>query len=281
MTRGRRRSPVLSALVVTLAVLAACGVEGGADAAADAPGDGTRVETPPTTASTPAPDTDGSPGSVTPPTDPQATTTEAPDASSTTTVPPEHAGTEIAVVLDRRVDDADTAGFVATATAVLTDDRGWSRAGFRFRFADDAPYRVVLAEPAEVDELCAPYGTRGRYSCQIGHTVALNADRWRRGVDHWPGTIEEYRTMLVNHEVGHLLGQHHPATTCASPGDPAAVMAQQSKGLDGCAPTSWPLPWEVACAASGIEPLAPPYEPEAVPLCGPSGDAQPRSTRPR
>jgi hypothetical protein len=48
-------------------------------------------------------------------------------------------------------------------------------------------------------------------------------------------------------------------------------MAQQSTELDGCLPNPWPLPWEIACAARHEEPLAPPYEPEPTPLCGPGG----------
>ena len=58
----------------------------------------------------------------------------------------------------------------------------------------------------EVDALCLPYDTYGRFSCQNGPIVALNADRWRTAVDSWPATLDEYRAMLVNHEVGHLLG---------------------------------------------------------------------------
>jgi Protein of unknown function (DUF3152) len=52
----------------------------------------------------------------------------------------------------------------------------------------------------------------------LAAAVALNADRWREAVETWPGTLLEYRQMLVNHEVGHLLGRHHARPACEEPG---------------------------------------------------------------
>ncbi len=174
--------------------------------------------------------------------------------------------------LDRRVGDAATEGFAPFVESVLTDARGWERAGFAFTFSDtDFDYSVVLAEGPEVDALCLPYDTFGRFSCQIGPVVALNADRWRTAVESWPGSLDEYRTMLVNHEVGHLLGQHHPADRCPGTGQPAPVMAQQSSGVAPCTANPWPLPWEITCAGLGLEPLAPPFERGIVLTCGPDG----------
>lgn len=184
-----------------------------------------------------------------------------------TTAPP--TVTEIAVRLERAVDDDATAAFAEVVMSTLTDPRGWSRAGFAFTFSDDAPYTIVLAEGPDVDARCLPYDTSSRFSCQLGPVVALNADRWRMATPEWTGDLDGYRRMLVNHEVGHLLGQHHPVAGCTTPGEPAAIMVQQSTELDGCLANPWPLDWEIECAASGIEPLAPPYEPDASPLCGP------------
>lgn len=157
--------------------------------------------------------------------------------------------------VDVRIEEAtDFAPFLAK---VMGDPRGWKRARFDVREAVDAPYRVVLAEGDEVDELCRPYDTGGEFSCQNGPVVAINAERWQQGVPHWPGSLDGYRTMLLNHEMGHLLGQHH--RPCPGPGRTAPVMQQQSGSLKGCEANSWPLDDEIARAARHDLKLAPAY----------------------
>ena len=152
------------------------------------------------------------------------------------------------------------ASFPGVVERTLNDPRGWERAGFRLVSDDDAPYLLVIAEPAEVDRLCRPYDTYGKYSCQNGPVVALNANRWRYATSEWTGDLATYRQMLVNHEVGHLLGMHHPPRPqCPRRGEPARIMAQQSTELNGCLPNPWPLPAEVRRAARHDLPLAPPF----------------------
>lgn len=179
-------------------------------------------------------------------------------ATPTPTPPPP---VEVRYRIERRTTDAATAGFGDVVRATLDDPRGWTGADFRLVEDLGAEYRVVLAEGDEVDALCAPYRTGGRFSCQNGPVVALNADRWRHATERWTASLVDYRQMLVNHEVGHLLGRHHPDDPqCPAPGRPAPIMAQQSTELDGCLPNPWPLPEELWAAARHDEPLAPPYE---------------------
>lgn len=246
------RPPRVALVALALALAAGAGCSGPAPGARS----GTALAS-----TTSAPTTTGPLASMT------ASTTTTPSTASTlsstpaATDPPPAADVVISLRVERHTADAATAGFEDAAKATLTDTRGWTRAGFRFVFdAPDAPYRLVLAEGPEVDALCRPYDTHRTYSCQLGPVVALNADRWRSATPQWTGDLATYRQMLVDHEVGHLLGLKHPSPQCPQPGVPARVMAQQSTELHGCLPNPWPLDDEIAIAARHDLPLAPPYE---------------------
>lgn len=162
--------------------------------------------------------------------------------------------------VEDRTADATLADFPETVHEILTDPRGWIRAGFLFVPEPQAPYRIIIAEGDEVDRLCEPYQTNGTYSCQNGPIVAINADRWRHATPQWTADLDGYRVMLINHEVGHLLHLHHPEPQCPGAGLPAPVMAQQSASLGECSANPWPLEWEVDLAAERREPLAPGYD---------------------
>ncbi len=150
---------------------------------------------------------------------------------------------------ESRIDDVASEALQKEALQTLNDPRGWTQAGFTFEAKQDADFKVILAEGSEVDKLCLPLRTGGTVSCQNGSTVALNADRWRQGVDHWDSDVARYRQYLVNHEVGHLLGQRHPRPRCPVPGRPAGVMEQQTGSLEGCTGNGWPRDWEIELAS--------------------------------
>jgi hypothetical protein len=132
--------------------------------------------------------------------------------------------------------------FARIVDETLADPRSWIADGsvaFQ-RVASGGQVRVVLATPATTDGLCLPLNTAGLYSCHQGGTVALNSNRWLNGTDTWPGPLEEFRHYAVNHEMGHAIGHSHEY--CGGAGQPAPVMMQQSKGLNGCLPNGWPYP---------------------------------------
>lgn len=121
--------------------------------------------------------------------------------------------------------------------------RGWTATGARrlVRVSDPAKARiqVVLARPAQVDRYCARAGlnTARRYSCFNGRVAALNMWRWRNGAKGFE-SLRQYRTYVVNHEVGHGLGYSHKY--CPGRRSLAPVMQQQTKSLRGCRANAWP-----------------------------------------
>ncbi|WP_246212441.1 DUF3152 domain-containing protein [Streptomyces abyssomicinicus] len=137
----------------------------------------------------------------------------------------------------------DPDGAAARIAEILADERGWARDGrTSFRQVDDDSATLVIriATPDTTDRLCARYGldTGGEVNCRAGRTVAVNLRRWQLGSPRFAGSPDEYRALIINHEVGHWLGHGHRG--CPGPGRRAPVMMQQIKGLDGCVSNAWP-----------------------------------------
>ena len=136
--------------------------------------------------------------------------------------------------------DQDVSEFTEVVTDTLGDDRSWTAGGqWRFTQADGEEYvdfTVYLASPRTRAELCgaADYYT----SCRNGDAVVVNLERWLLGVPHWKGDLGTYRQYVVNHEVGHRLGEGH--MVCPKKGSPSPVMAQQTLELRGCTENPWP-----------------------------------------
>lgn len=152
---------------------------------------------------------------------------------------------KVAVVTEKEI-SVDTEAFAARVLGTLNDERGWGADGsvsFELVAADEAELTVRLATPGTVDELCAPLDTGGYTSCRVDSDVVLNVDRWASATDNFleaGGTVDQYRVYLVNHEVGHFLGQGH--VTVCEPDGRAPVMMQQTLDLEGCEPNGWPNP---------------------------------------
>lgn len=154
----------------------------------------------------------------------------------------------VRVLVERKyADEADA--FAWAVEEALGDEAGWAAAGHRFVLVDgDAEITVVLAKPKTVDRLCAPLVTGGSFSCGRKGRAVINARRWHDGASTYRGQLAAYRTYVVNHEVGHLLGFEHAA--CPGKGRRAPVMLQQTKSLAGCRRASHPSALEIARMAS-------------------------------
>ncbi|MBT2406635.1 MULTISPECIES: DUF3152 domain-containing protein [unclassified Streptomyces] len=139
--------------------------------------------------------------------------------------------------------DPDTAA--RSVEAILGDQRGWIKdPAYGFQLAgpgQPVDFTVKIATPTTTDRLCEVVTPEliGETNCRAGHTVVVNLKRWQEGSPQFSGAVEEYRALIVNHEVGHELGREHE--TCPGPGQPAPAMMQQIKGLLGCTANAWPF----------------------------------------
>ncbi len=142
----------------------------------------------------------------------------------------------------------DGPGFAAAVEATLGDPRSWGNGG-RMSFqrvgaaeaaASEYEFKVTLVSPGSMETYCPGVGTGGYTSCRYGERAVINLARWATAVPHYEGDIPTYRQYVVNHEVGHALGQGHEP--CPGAGRLAPVMQQQTLGLDGCAKNAWPYP---------------------------------------
>jgi hypothetical protein len=138
----------------------------------------------------------------------------------------------------------DGAAFADAVTQTLGDPRSWGNGGrmsFQ-RVGSGAAYdfRVSLVSPGSMETYCPGVGTGGYTSCRYGERAVINLARWATAVPHYDGDIATYRLYVVNHEVGHALGNGHEP--CPGAGQPAPVMQQQTLRLDGCSKNAWPFP---------------------------------------
>lgn len=148
-------------------------------------------------------------------------------------------------VLVERGLEAEAEEFSELVDKTLADPNGWSSAGREFVRVEEWPHiTILLATPDTVDTLCAPLRTAGQLSCGRKGRASINLLRWRQGSVHWGEDLDGYRGYMINHEVGHLLGQPH--RPCPGEGEMAPVMVQQTKALKGCFPENRPSDEEIA-----------------------------------
>ncbi|MCX5211821.1 DUF3152 domain-containing protein [Kitasatospora sp. NBC_00240] len=239
---------------------AAAGSTPGADPSAGAKSqDGRPAGDGPPAAATPAP-----PRTPAPPSPAGSPPAPAPTGSAATPAPPaadpvhgsgtftvaggEGSQVGTGTVRRYRVEVEDGSGVDPQAAAtqirnILADRRGWTTDGRNaFQPVASGPYdfTVKIASPDTVDRICGAAGlnTHGEVNCNVGDQVVVNIKRWNTGSPQFDGPIDEYRALIVNHEVGHRIGHGHE--TCPGKDKPAPAMMQQIYGLKGCRPNAWP-----------------------------------------
>src|SRR3712207_2340335 len=163
--------------------------------------------------------------------------------------------------------EVDGPAFAAAVEETLGDPRSWGNGG-RMSFqrvgeaeaaAGDFAFKVTLISPGNMERYCPGVGTGGYTSCRYGDRAVINLARWATAVPDYQDDIPTYRHYVVNHEVGHALGNGHQQ--CPGAGRPAPVMQQQTLGLEGCAKNACPYPSPgrpVGDTATGARPRARP-----------------------
>lgn len=156
-------------------------------------------------------------------------------------------------------DDVPNVDYEATRTVirrVLADPRGWRRFGYRFRamaparglhlkYVKPRPGRLIHIRIATDRTISRTCHFTGLSCAMMGDDVVLiNQDRWLRASAASGLSLDEYRTYVILHEVGHLLGRAHHACAADDARKPCPVMYQQTISKGCCAPNPWPLAWE-------------------------------------
>jgi hypothetical protein len=150
-------------------------------------------------------------------------------------------------VATRGVDPSNLPELQAKLASVYSDARGWSLGGINTFVPSTGGCNLTVWLTA-ADQMPS-FGAicDSMWSCTVYPNVILNFDRWRYASPAWTGgggNLDDYRTMVINHETGHWLGFGH--RFCSGAGQLAPVMQQQSISLQGCALNPWPLEYEKA-----------------------------------
>lgn len=97
--------------------------------------------------------------------------------------------------------------------------------------------QIILADP-----YCTPYCNTTEFSCYDSqrNIIFINAHNWFGKPQNFLH-IDDYRTYLINHEIGHFLGLQHEYK-CIN--GIAPVMMQQTKKIS-CCPNFKPLRHEI------------------------------------
>lgn len=126
---------------------------------------------------------------------------------------------------------------------VLEDKRGWRRLGYNFRYSPSrsvVDFEIHFVEQSYIERVCHFTGL----SCADlrDNKIYINVNRWRRGSKRSLLDLDSYRTYVINHEIGHILGRGHNKP--GRKGSKVSVMVQQTLGIGECKPNPWPLNWE-------------------------------------
>ena len=131
-------------------------------------------------------------------------------------------------------------GDAGKVVSVLSDKAGWALGG-RLHFTkaeSDCNFNINIMSAAAVTSLDP--GCKGQTTCLSGNVIAISDNAWQQAPAKWSGTLDTYRTELINNEVGHWLGFQHASCTNASTTTP--ILSAPDVTVNGCSPNWYAIP---------------------------------------
>lgn len=131
----------------------------------------------------------------------------------------------------------------------LADPRSWGVDFKRTSSKKNADFKIILARGRTIRRICNFTGLSCTSRDKNGVTIYINNYRWIRGAPKSRLKLNEYRTYIINHEVGHFLGldDNHECKNRSrktTHSNIAPVMNQATKGNGVCLPNCYPLSHE-------------------------------------
>ena len=142
---------------------------------------------------------------------------------------------------------------IAKIKSVLYDSNGWTKFGYRFT---EVPYRVLtrqskvnehpnfiitIAPNRIIKKICNFTGLSCADSTNPKRKIIyLNLERWLNGSKKSKLSLDNYRTYLIGHETGHILGKGHLKSKDFESGTICPIMVQQTKGIGHLKPNCYP-----------------------------------------
>ena len=138
--------------------------------------------------------------------------------------------------------------FIKKVQDVLADPKGWTQFGYNFNIVGDpykADIKIYLTCPDNMRQLSSESTNELNLCDMTNRIVYVHADRWLNRYTQFNKSdmsLDDYRTYVINHEVGHALGCEH-LDMCLSDGK-SPVMKQQTPGqVDATGKTCTPNPY--------------------------------------
>jgi hypothetical protein len=147
--------------------------------------------------------------------------------------------------------------FKKLAVPCIMHRDGWQKFGYRFMIIHDdhdtpqthtpashhtglKRITITLTPRIEINRLFPSFSQQQLSVCVIqSREIFIHEDRWMRNYpDLSEMSLPQYRSYVLNHELGHALGFDHEP--CSGRGNFAPIMLQQTLGQHGCKPSPFP-----------------------------------------